>query len=56
MTLIGREGDRRITMEEVADPACRFNYEMACASANVCPELSGLRKEKNCKGRYSTVY
>ena len=30
VTLIGQEGDRRITMEELADPASRFNYEMAC--------------------------
>ena len=30
VTLIGRDGEKRITMEEVADPAARFNYEMAC--------------------------
>ena len=30
VTLMGQDGDRRIPMEEVADPAARFNYEMAC--------------------------
>ena len=39
MTLIGREGDRRITMEEVADPACRFNYEMACGISKRVPRI-----------------
>lgn len=39
VTLIGREGDRRITMEEVADPACRFNYEMACGISKRVPRI-----------------
>mgnify|MGYP001622918540 FL=1 len=29
-TLIGQDGKNRISIEEVADPAARFNYEMAC--------------------------
>ena len=39
VTLIGREGDRGITMEEVADPACRFNYEMACGISKRVPRI-----------------
>ena len=39
VTLIGREGDRRITMEEVADPACRFNYEMARGISKRVPRI-----------------
>ena len=39
VSLIGREGDRRITMEEVADPACRFNYEMACGISKRVPRI-----------------
>lgn len=30
VTLAGRDGERFISMEEIADPAGRFNYEMAC--------------------------
>ncbi|MBQ9063135.1 MAG: alanine racemase [Eubacterium sp.] len=30
VTLIGRDGDEMISVEEVADPAGRFNYEMLC--------------------------
>lgn len=31
VTLIGKDGDNRISVEEVADPAGRFNYEMLCS-------------------------
>lgn len=30
VTLIGQDGDERITMEELGDLAGRFNYELAC--------------------------
>ncbi|MBQ9321892.1 MAG: alanine racemase, partial [Eubacterium sp.] len=30
VTLIGHDGDAYISVEEVADPAGRFNYEMLC--------------------------
>ena len=30
VTLIGRDGEAYISVEEVADPAGRFNYEMLC--------------------------
>ncbi|MCI5649665.1 MAG: alanine racemase [Fusicatenibacter sp.] len=30
VTLVGRDGDHQITIEEVADPAARFDYEMLC--------------------------
>lgn len=29
-TLVGRDGDAFIPVEEIADPAARFNYEMLC--------------------------
>ncbi|MDD7738541.1 MAG: alanine racemase [Fusicatenibacter sp.] len=30
VTLVGRDGENQITIEEVADPAARFDYEMLC--------------------------
>ena len=30
VTLIGKDGDARITMEELGDLSGRFNYEFAC--------------------------
>ena len=30
VTLIGQDGDERITMEELGELAGRFNYELAC--------------------------
>ena len=30
VTLVGRDGENSISIEEIADPAARFNYEMAC--------------------------
>jgi alanine racemase len=30
VTLIGRDGDLGITMEEMGDLSGRFNYELAC--------------------------
>ncbi len=39
VTLIGRDGENRITMEEVADPAARFNYEMACGISKRVPRI-----------------
>ena len=42
VTLIGRDGENVITMEEVADPAGRFNYEMACT---VCSRVERIFSE-----------
>ena len=39
VTLIGREGDRAITMEEVAAPAASFNYELCCNIARRVPRV-----------------
>ena len=39
VTLIGQDGDERISVEEVADPACRFNYEMLCAISERVPRV-----------------
>ena len=30
VTLIGQDGDREVTVEEVAAPANSFNYELVC--------------------------
>ncbi len=39
VTLIGQDGGNRISMEEVADPAARFNYEMACGIGKRVPRI-----------------
>lgn len=39
VTLIGRDGDASITVEEVADPAMRFNYEMVCNIGKRVPRI-----------------
>ena len=39
VTLIGRDGDACISVEEVADPAGRFNYEMICLLSERVPRL-----------------
>ena len=37
VTLIGRDGEECIPVEEVADPAGRFNYEMLCTVSSRVP-------------------
>ena len=39
VTLIGRDGEEQITVEEVADPAGRFNYEMLCTITGRVPRI-----------------
>ena len=39
VTLIGRDGDEFIPVEEVADPAGRFNYEMVCTVTSRVPRV-----------------
>ena len=39
VTLVGRDGENRISIEEVADPAARFNYEMACGISSRVPRI-----------------
>ncbi len=39
VTLIGRDGEQVISVEEVADPAARFNYEMLCAVSERVPRV-----------------
>ena len=43
VTLIGRDGDGFIPVEEVADPAGRFNYEMLCG---ISPRVVRLYDEE----------
>ena len=37
MTLIGKDGDREITVEEIAEAAVSFNYEMVCSISRRVP-------------------
>ena len=39
VTLIGREGENAISMEEVAAPAASFNYELCCNIARRVPRV-----------------
>lgn len=39
VTLIGREGDEQITMEELGDISGRFNYELACNLGKRIPRV-----------------
>ena len=39
VTLVGREGNASISMEEIADPAMRFNYEMVCSVGKRVPRI-----------------
>jgi len=39
VTLVGRDGEERITMEDIADPAMRFNYEMVCNIGKRVPRI-----------------
>ena len=39
VTLVGRDGNAFISMEEIADPAMRFNYEMVCSVGKRVPRI-----------------
>lgn len=39
VTLIGRDGDESITLEELGDLSGRFNYEFACCLGNRIPRI-----------------
>ena len=39
VTLVGTDGERTIPIEEVADPAARFNYEMLCNISKRVPRV-----------------
>lgn len=39
VTLIGRDGDGRITMEELGEQSGRFNYELACCMGKRVPRI-----------------
>lgn len=39
VTLIGREGERQITMEELGELSGRFNYELACCIGKRIPRI-----------------
>ena len=39
VTLVGRDGNRELSIEEVADPAARFNYEMVCNISKRVPRI-----------------
>lgn len=38
-TLVGRDQEKCISVEEVADPAARFNYEMVCGISSRVPRI-----------------
>lgn len=42
VTLVGRDGENSISIEEIADPAARFNYEMACGISRRVTRVYGL--------------
>lgn len=42
VTLVGRDGDACITIEEIADPCARFNYEMVC---NITKRVTRVYKD-----------
>ena len=39
VTLVGQDGENRIPIEEIADPAGRFNYEMLCTITSRVPRV-----------------
>ena len=39
VTLVGRDGDDEITLEELGELSQRFNYEFACCLGNRIPRL-----------------
>ena len=39
VTLIGRDGDQTITMEELGELSGRFNYELACDLGKRIPRI-----------------
>ena len=39
VTLVGSDGNASISMEEIADPAMRFNYEMVCSVGKRVPRI-----------------
>ena len=39
VTLVGRDGNASISMEEIADPAMRFNYEMVSSVGKRVPRI-----------------
>ena len=43
MTLVGKDGAREISMEEIGDLSGRFNYEFACDLGKRIPRV--YRKE-----------
>ena len=65
VTLIGQDGDREVTVEEVAAPANSFNYELVCNISRRVPRTyirdgrawtgklsSGLTNNRYCHGQY----
>ena len=47
VTLVGTDGERTIPIEEVADPAARFNYEMLCNISKRVPRIYPDEEVKN---------
>lgn len=39
VTLVGTDGDENISIEEIADPSARFNYEMLCNISSRVPRI-----------------
>ena len=59
VTLVGTDGDETITIEEIANPAARFDYEMLCDISSrvtrVYKELSKIEKSKSPKTEKSRI-
>ena len=59
VTLIGTDGDETITIEEIANPAARFDYEMLCDISSrvtrVYKSLSKIEKSKSPKTEKSRI-
>ena len=45
VTLVGHDGEAYIPIEEIADPAASFNYEMLC---HISPRVYRIYPDKLC--------
>jgi alanine racemase len=50
VTLVGMDGDKTISIEEIADPSARFNYEMLCNIGQRVPRIYPDSLEE-CEGK-----
>ena len=52
VTLIGRDGEEEITMEQLGDLSGRFNYELACDLGKRIPRVFVKDGEILCRKDY----